>query len=222
LKGKLGSAVLCAGIVGTAGLAAYLAVIGPWHRRWGATDDEVARSIPADELAAHANFHTTRAITIQAPVDQVWPWLVQLGQGRGGLYSYDWLENLIKLDLHSADRIRPEFQGLKVGDVIPLESGGDGLRVVSLEPNRLLVGCVDGRLPGAMSALFGKLHAAASWAFLLEVQGGASARLIVRWRARWSLLRSPISLVIGLLLHPIEFIMGQKMMRGIKERAEKG
>lgn len=218
---RLGLVLVCAGIAGAAGLAAYLVAVGPWHRRWGATDDEVASVMPGDESVVKPNFHTTRAIDIRAPTDRVWPWLVQMGQGRGGLYSYDWLENLMGLDIRSADRILPQFQGLKVGDAIALEPGGSGYRVAMLEPNRLLVGRIDGQVPGEMGALFGRLDAASTWAFLLQERKDASTRLIVRWRARWPLLRSPVGLAIGLLLDPIEFIMEQRMMRGMKQRAER-
>ena len=144
-----------------------------------------------------------------------------MGQGRGGLYSYDWLENLMGLDIRSADRILPQFQDLQVGDAIALEPGGSGYRVAILEPNRLLVGYIDGQVPGEMGAVFGRLDAASTWAFLLREQPDASTRLIVRWRARWPLHRLPVGLAIGLLLDPIEFIMEQRMMRGMKQRAER-
>ena len=74
---------------------------------WGATQQEVDESLPGDDIVGQAKYRSTRAVTVNAPVERVWPWLVQLGQGRGGLYSYDWLENLLHLDIHSADRILP-------------------------------------------------------------------------------------------------------------------
>ena len=120
-------------VASAAGFAAYVFAIRPWHRRWGATDAEVSGSMPGDDLVEGANFQTTRAIDIDAPLEAVWPWLAQIGQGRGGFYSYDLLENLMGLDIHSADRILPEFQDLRVGDVIPIEpdvaaeTGDEGL-----------------------------------------------------------------------------------------------
>jgi hypothetical protein len=88
----------------SAGIA-YWFGLRPWHIRWGATDDELARPLPGDEIVPRPRKWSTRAITIDAPAEVVWPWLVQIGQGRGGLYSYDWLENLAGCDIHSADRV---------------------------------------------------------------------------------------------------------------------
>ena len=85
-------------------------VLRPWYNRWGATEADVARSLPGDELVPAPMLGYTRAITIQAPVEQVWPWLAQMGQGRGGLYSYDRLENLAGCKIHSVDHILPELQ----------------------------------------------------------------------------------------------------------------
>ena len=86
------------------------------YLRWGATDEEVQAGLPGDETLPDADLVATRAITIHAAPMDVWPWLTQMGQGRGGLYSYDWLENLIGCDIHSADRIMPKWQHIKVGD----------------------------------------------------------------------------------------------------------
>jgi len=82
---------------GAGALAAYVLAVRPWHLRWGATDEEVSRPMPGDELVAHPNVLSTHAITINAPVEEVWPWLVQIGQDKGGFYSYSWLENLVWL-----------------------------------------------------------------------------------------------------------------------------
>ena len=99
------------------GAALYVVVARPRINHWGATDQEHRATWPGDHLVAQPSFVWTNAITIRAPAAQVWPWLVQLGQGRGGLYSYDWLENLIGCDVHSTDRILPPFQTpLQVGD----------------------------------------------------------------------------------------------------------
>jgi hypothetical protein len=201
-------------------LSAYLLVVGPWQRRWGATQAEVAMPMPGDERVRQANFATTRAITIQAPPQQVWPWLAQMGQGRGGLYSYDLLENLVGLDFHSAGRILPEFQELKPGAVIPLEPGGTGYRVVEVEPNRQLV-------LYAAEADFGSSGVSlaggeSTWVFLLQPVGAQATRLVVRWRARFPYWRSnrPLIFLVGLALDPVEFLMERKMMLGIKQRAE--
>ena len=98
----------------------YILLARPRQLRWGATDQERDDSLPGDELVANADLSATRAITIRASADQVWPWIAQLGQGRGGFYSYDFLENLIGCDIHSADRIVPEWQHVAVGDEVRL------------------------------------------------------------------------------------------------------
>lgn len=119
-------------------------------QRWGATDEEVGEALPGDDLVSDVDFVTTRAVTIAAEPAAVWPWIVQMGQGRGGMYTYDWLENMSGLDMHSADAILPEWQGLKVGDMVPLEPSGSGYQVVALEPERLLLLHVDESSPGMM------------------------------------------------------------------------
>ena len=115
-------------------LGAYRLWVQPWQHRWGATDEEVRRGMPGDDLIPDAA-STTRAISIAAPPEQVWPWLVQLGYGRGGWYSYDWIDNDGQ---PSADHILPELQQLQVGDQI-LMLPDMGPRVREVEPNRYLV-----------------------------------------------------------------------------------
>jgi hypothetical protein len=110
------------------------------YNRWGATDAEVAGPMPGDELVAAPLLGYTRAITIWAPATRVWPWLVQIGQGRGGLYSYDGLENLFRCDIHSAQEILPQFQTLSPGDLIRLGPPGyPCFRVHQVDPPRTLV-----------------------------------------------------------------------------------
>jgi hypothetical protein len=214
--GTLGGLV----VASAAGFAVYVFAIRSWHRRWGATNAEVAGSMPGDDLVPTANFETTRAIDIDAPAEAVWPWLVQIGQGRGGFYSYDLLENLLGLDIHSAHRILPEFQDLKVGDAIPIEPAGGGYTVAEIAPRRHLVLFTAGTGESELDKAFRQANAASTWTFLLEEPESERTRLIVRWRVHWDLLSSMASFLIGLTLDPIEFLMEQKMMRGIKERAE--
>ena len=131
-------------IIGGIGLAAGLVASYPavFRQRCltsGATPDEVARRLPGDELLESADIVSTRAITIDAPPSAVWPWLVQMGSGRGGAYSYDWIENLLGLDIHSANEVLPEFQDTKVGDTFPLgPPGGPLMRLQVLDPERSL------------------------------------------------------------------------------------
>jgi hypothetical protein len=97
----------------------YWLCVRPWHLRRDATDDEVQQPLPGDELAPpHPKLNTTHAITIHAPAVDVWPWLVQIGQDRGGFYSYTWLENLVGCHMRNADRLRPAWQRLAVGDSV--------------------------------------------------------------------------------------------------------
>jgi hypothetical protein len=125
-----------AAIIGS--VAAYLLVVRPWQLRWGATGEERGAALDGDDLIANPDLMATRAITVHAPAAQVWPWIAQLGQGRGGFYSYDTLENLVGCDIHSADRIVPQWQDLKVGDQVKLHPEvGPGVAVV--EQGRVLV-----------------------------------------------------------------------------------
>lgn len=128
---RLPSNMIGLSLLGAAALAAYLVVVRPWHLRWGATDEEVARSWPGDELAPRPKLRTTHVVTMAISPAKIRPWLVQIGQGRGGFYSYDWIENLMGLDIHSADRLLPQFQEMKGGDVVSLAPNGFGLPVAS-------------------------------------------------------------------------------------------
>lgn len=203
------------------GSSVYLFSMRPWLLGWGATPEEAAGPLPGDELVPHPQVQTTRAVTIQASPSQVWPWLVQMGWGRAGFYSYDALENMIGLGIHSVDRILPEFQHLQVGDVLPWHQDG-GLPVRLIEPGTLL------GMGGTMDPRSGKFVAAgevaperalaASWVFVLYALGDQTTRLLVRSRYAYS---SPlVALGIHLLLEPIQFVMERKMLLGIQARAE--
>ena len=194
-----------AAIMGSLAPWAYLLAVRPWHLRWGATEDETRRTLPGDELVAHPAWESTRAVTIQAPASEIWPWLVQMGQGRGGLYTYDWLENLAGLDIHSADRIIPELQHLEIGDSVGFSAEGEP-KVAAIEPNRLLT-----------------LHISSnfSWAFVLEKPDERTTRLILRSRID-AKPRQLFALAYSLFVELPHFIMERKMLLGIKERAESG
>src|SRR5262249_25418482 len=117
----------------------YSLTVRPWLLRWGATPAEVTANLPGDAVVPHPTWQSTRAIHIAAPVEVVWPWLAQMGQDRAGLYSYDWLENLAGLKFHSADRIVPDWQSVKVGDTVRFAPDQDTLCVIQVEPNHCLV-----------------------------------------------------------------------------------
>jgi hypothetical protein len=196
--------------VGSA-VAAGVALLRARYLRWGATDEELKIALPGDELMPDADLAATRAVTVGAAVDGVWPWIAQLGQGRGGFYSYDFLENLVGCDIHSADRIVPEWQSIDVGDEVNLHPEL-GLVVAVVEPGRALVlrgGVPMGRMPAPYDF---------TWAFVLRDQGDGTTRLVVRERyayaRRWArLLVEPVEL--------ISFVMSRRMLRGIKDRAER-
>jgi len=199
--------VLAAGVV-----AAYWLVVRPWYRNWGATPAEVDAQLPGDDLLADPDGESTMAVTIDAPAGEVWPWLVQLGQGRGGFYSYEWAENLVGLDVHNADRILPAYQDLSVGDTVRL---GDPERwsetrlvVADLEPNRALVL----RTPAEPTDW--------TWAFVLAERADGSTRFVVRSRAKTG--SSPVSAaLVSALLEPVASLMTRKMLLGVRERAER-
>ena len=179
--------------------------------RWGATDEELRVALPGDELLGAADLTATRAVSVGAGADVVWPWIAQLGQGRGGFYSYDFLENLVGCDIHSAERVVAEWQSIDVGDAVHLHPEV-GLIVAVVEPGRALVlrgGVAIGRMAPPYDF---------TWAFVLRDQANGSTRLVVRERygysRRWA----------RLLVEPVEvisFVMSRRMLRGIKERAER-
>jgi len=184
-------------IVGVLALAAYLFVLAPWSRRWGATSQEVHAPLPGDELIAHPGLKMTRAVTVDAPVDAVWPWLAQLGQDRAAFYSYDWLENLAGCHLRNADRIHPEWQHREVGDTVLLHPAS-GVKLARFEPDRVY-------------AFEG------GWYFVLDPMPGARTRLL----ARSHLPRGVPSLVYAVFIELPHFVMERKMLLGIRARAER-
>ena len=171
----------------------------------GSTPEEQERALPGDELLPDADLVATRAITIAAPPEAVWPWLVQLGTGRAGAYSYDVLDRLLGLEMHSSRRIIPELQDLEVGDVIPVANDGSGLRVQRLEVPRVLGTRTD--------------DDEWAWTWVLEPTSEGT-RLLSRTRMRTR--ERPLLARVGveLLLIPASYVMERKMLRGLRERAE--
>ncbi len=187
-----------------AGLGAYPLFFRRWCLTWGARPDEVARKLPGDELLADAGVVSTRAITIGAPPGAIWPWLVQMGSGRGGVYTYDWIENLFGLDMHSARRVLPQFQDVKAGDEFPLGPGRPAMRVAVFDPGRTFtLRFADGNWV---------------WIFALFAEDGQT-RLISRNRIA-SAGSWPARLFTMLVMEPGSLVMERKMLLGIKERAE--
>jgi hypothetical protein len=190
----------------TAAFIAGLAALYPLMRRpiltWGATTEEAGSRLPGDELLVEADGVSTRAITIDAAVAAVWPWIAQMGPSpRGGAYTYDWIENLLGLDMHSVDRVLPEFQHPEVGDTIAL--GSNRMRVERVEPEHVLAWrSEDGNWV---------------WTFVLSESDGTT-RLISRNRFGLPTLAARIGM---LPMEPGSLLMERRMLRGIKERAER-
>ncbi len=183
-------------------------------RDWGATHAEAARVLPGDELVPAPAEQTTLAVDVAAPAEEVWPWLVQIGKGRGGMYSYDWLENLVGLDIHSTDEVREQWQHLTPGDrvvVVPPGygpmPGGYSFPVAQVLPGRALV------LRQAPPE-----HPWNSvWSFHLVPSGPGRCRLLSRSRTerpRQAGLR-----IATRVMEPVTLVMTRRMLRGIAERA---
>jgi hypothetical protein len=194
------------------GLAAGLAPLAyPLFLRrrcltWGARAEEVAMKLPGDELLPGAGLVTTRAITIDAPPDAIWPWLVQMGSGRGGAYTYDWIENLFGLNMHSADEILPGFQDLKAGDELPMGPGGPVMRVEVIDPGRTLA----------------IRTADMNWVWIFALLPEAdSTRMISRNRIVTAGLPRGARPFYLLFMEPGSLVMERKMLLGIKARAER-
>ncbi len=194
------------------------------YNRWGATDDELERTLPGDELVPHPKLSYTRAISIDAPREEVWRWLVQYGQGRAGFYSYDAVENLIGCDIHSTDRILPEHQHLAAGDII--RSGARDTFpcwvVMDVDAPHALILQGAGtpehvEIPDIVDEAPDRGYAASTWQWILEpLDDGGGTRLIVRQRCTYS----PNQAVLWHVVEPLNFVMERKMLLGIKERAE--
>ena len=181
--------------------AVYRALLREPILRWGASKAEAASRLPGDELLEDADGVSTRAIGIDAPTAAVWPWLAQMGPSpRGGAYTYDWIENLLSLNMHSADRVLAEFQHPEVGETI--DFGSNHMRLERVEPERVL----------ALRSQDGNWV----WTFVL-VEHDGHTRLISRNRFRLPSLAARIGM---LPMEPGSLVMERKMLLGIKQRAE--
>jgi hypothetical protein len=213
VSGRPRTKVAVAGIAAAAIVAVYLRCVEPWLRRWGATDEEVEGSLPVDELVEPGVTTTTRAITVHAPLQDVWPWLVQIGQDRAGFYSYTWLENLVGARMHNADVVHPEWQERFAGDSVWLASerryqdrGRQVAALVKIMRALVLVS------PEDWNRLQRGERARGAWGFFLEPSGDATTRLVIRSSG------GPVGTHLFDALH---FLMEQKMMRGLRRRAER-
>lgn len=207
-----GAAAIAYNLVGSAWLRGR-------YNRWGASEEEWFAEMPGDELVPDPVLLSTRAVTIDAAPIEVWPWLAQIGQGRGGLYSYDQLENLVGLDIHSADSLLPEQERLTPGDLVRLgKPGSPCFGVVSVDVGRSLVlvsadPVTEQPVPTPVRGGTG-----ATWQWVLRpIRGGDATRLISRQRNT----HPDGQRIMWRLIEPIGFVMERRMLLGIKERVER-
>jgi len=196
------------GILFAAVIISIVAVVllMPWMDRWGATTDEISASLSGDELVSSPRYVYNRAVTVHATPEQIYPWLVQMGAEKGGMYSYSWFEtNVLRCELINADLIHEEWQDLKVGDKVKMCPGTWGppaYEVAMIDPNQAVV--LGHQENGQWTDV---------WQFILVSREDGTTRLLIRGR----------NTLTGLLwdvIRPGEFVMMRGMMLGIKERAE--
>jgi hypothetical protein len=203
--------VLLAAAAGAAGLQVLHD-----RRNWGATPQEVTASLPGDDLVPEPAEQTTLAVTVAASAEQIWAWLVQIGQDRGGMYSYDWLENLLGLDIHTTEEIRQEWQHLAVGDRVvvvpegyPAMPAGYFFRVARVDPPRALV----------LRQAPPEHPWNGVWSFHVVPTGDGRCRLLSRGRTE---APAQVGLRVATRLgEPVTLVMTRRMLHGIRERAER-
>jgi hypothetical protein len=200
-------------------LGMYLLLVRPWFLHWGASDSEIRQTWPGDELSPSPAYVATRAVTIKAPVELVWRWVIQVGQDRAGFYSYTWLENLFRADMRNADRIVEDWQIRNVGDTVWLARkdryhGVARQTVALMTANRAMVLVSPSDYESIATGGSGR----GSWAFILVPLDLRTTRFVMRSRsgpgASWQ------TAYAYLLFDPAHFIMERKMMLGIKHRSE--
>jgi len=199
--------IAVAGVVASAAAIerVYRRYVREWVLTWGATAEEAGRRLPGDDLLDAADIVATRAIRIDAPPSAIWPWLMQMGPGRAGAYTYDWIENLFGLNMHSADRIHMEWQNLRVGDVLRSRQGGPGMRVEILNRERVL----SNRSEAGDWV----------WTFVLVPEDGSTRMMS---RNRIAMKGAAAGQRLGMLvMEPASLVMERKMLLGIKQRAER-
>jgi hypothetical protein len=193
--------VLWGAIVFCIAILLLIFVYRPWAINWGATDDEINRAMPGDEMVQKPTFNATRAVTIKAQPGEIWPWILQIGYKKAGFYCYDWFDND---GIPSAESIIPRYQDLKVGDLIPL-SAVMYVKVAELNPNQSMLWVFpEGSGPWTNS----------TWAWELYQEDAQHTRLLTRLRVRTD------SVISKIMLDFFEIAMMRKSMLGIKGRAE--
>jgi hypothetical protein len=201
------------GVLSIVGTVVTSPLLRPWYRKWGATTEELKMVLPGDALVPNPRLESTRAVTIQASAARVWPWLVQMGQGRGGLYSYERLENLVGCDMQNVDAIIPQYQELNVGDQVGLgPEGYPAFEVAAIVPGIALILRGDTPNPNGKPTTW-------IWIFYLAPIDEHTTRLLLRSRLDYEpTLGNNISWRV--FTDPIAFNMEREMLRGIRRRAE--
>jgi len=195
-------------VVAVLSVIAYALVVRPRMLSWGSTDEERNRPMPGDDLDPDAAYITTRATTVQAPAEAVWPWLIQMGQDRAGFYTHNWVERLLHSGIPDTAEIRQDWQHIEVGDLMRTnhDLGGKpmGWPVVAVDPGRSLV-------------LRSRSMPAGTYAFVVDPFDDATSRLIVRDRARWKWWEAPFA---ALVFEPLHAYMETGLISGVRRRAE--
>jgi hypothetical protein len=209
-------------LVGTLGLivAVFFLAVRPWYLRWGSTDQELQQALPGDEIIPNATGQETRAITIRAPAPAVWPWLAQLGQDRGGFYSYDLLENLVGCEMPTADVLRPEKQTWRIGGKLWMypsdKAGGAGFATLRIYRPGEALGFGTRAVGTPLSA-----PESGSWSFIVRPIDSGTTRLLIRGRGAPG--RSLLGVVFDrAIFEPVHFVMERRTMTGIRQLAEEG
>ena len=205
-------------------IACYLTIfLKSFRDKWGLRKKDEQRTFPGDELISNPNAQFTHAIEINAPTEIVWPWIAQMGQGRGGFYSYEALENLIGLNIYNADEILPEFQNPKVGDLIPFGPKDAYPLVLCEQGKAMAIGLgfdMDKNIPIDLESDLPANYFKLTWLWCVEPIDEHRSRFFSRNR----IIYTPSfknKLMFGLFMEPIVFAMDRKMCLGIKKRAEK-
>jgi hypothetical protein len=201
-------------------LGTFVLAVRPWYQSWGATDEEIGRSMPGDEIAPGATVQATRSITIDAGAERVWPWIAQLGQDRGGFYSFDLLENIAGCEMPGGDSLVPARQSWTIGDRLWMYPS-DRMGGAGYAPLRRVI-------PGR-ALVFGMRAIGSSpddpddgsWTFVIEPRSDSSSRFIIRGRGASE--RSLLGVAFDrAIFEPVVFVMEKRTMIGIKEMAETG
>jgi hypothetical protein len=201
LIGFIMKILMWAGILSVFLVLFIIVIYRPWAINWGATEIEIKRAMPGDKIVANPTFNATRAVTIQAQPEEIWPWIVQIGYQRAGFYSYDRLDND---GIPSSKKIIPEYQSLKIGDKIPV-SASTYTEVIDLNPNQSMV--LQFQNCGVWTN--------STWAWELYKESPECTRLLTR-------LRVPANnIIFKTALELIEIFMMRKCMLGVKQRAER-